>query len=228
MSAKALLLSLCICMILLLPGGAQAQRSEFGAGIGAMNYAGDLARGYQPGYMRPGGLLFYKMNFDPIVAVRFAVTGGALYGSDEEPIDAFATQREASFSTFVLEGSAVLEYNFLNFKSEKSLTRWSPYLFFGIAAFGDFGEKENGEGGGIQPAIPFGIGAKYILNPRFLLNFEAGVRKTFYDHLDGVSDGDQTNKNYQYGNKYDTDWYNFIGLSISYTLFDIPCPFDYR
>ena len=202
-----------------------AQKSELGVGIGGLNYAGDLARGYHFSYVRPGGLLFYKMNFNNIVSVRYSATGGMISGSDSQPLDAFAVQRQASFNAVVIEGAATLEYNFIDFKADHSLNRWSPYLFFGLGVFGIFG-NESQNGSNIQPVIPFGLGIKYALNPKFIINFEMGSRKTFYDYLDGISDGDITNKNYQYGNKYDTDWYNFVGLSLSYTLWKIPCPED--
>ena len=204
---------------------AMAQKTELGVGIGGFNYAGDLARGYHFSYVRPGVMLFYKRNLNNIVSVRFSATGGLVSGSDDQPLDAFAQQRQASFSSGIIEGAATLEYNFLDFKAGNSLNRWSPYVFFGVGIFGVFG-GENQQGSHVQPALPFGLGIKYPLNSKFIINVEAGLRKTFYDYLDGVSDGDIANKNYQYGNKYDDDWYNFVGVSLSYTLWKIPCPED--
>jgi hypothetical protein len=76
----------------------------------------------------------------------------------------------------------------------------------------------------VQAAIPFGGGFKYIVNPKFYAAFEVGIRKTFFDYLDNISAGDQTNKNYQYGNPNDLDNYFFVGITITRTFYDIPCP----
>jgi len=216
-----------IFLILLMPTQIKAQEPEVGVGLGVMNYAGDLSRGYDFGQLGIGANAFYKLNFNEFVGARFGLMGGNVRGSDKNPIDAFAVQRDASFSVAVLEISALFEYNFIDFRNPHSLIKWSPYLFFGIGGVGIFGDVDTEGRSTFQPVIPFGIGVRHFLGKRFTLNLEAGLRKMFFDHLDGFSDGDITNKNYQYGNKYDTDWYNFVGLSISYVLFEIPCPYDF-
>lgn len=205
----------------------KAQQPELGIGLGALNYAGDLHRGYDFGQVGIGGVAFYKMNFNEFVGARFGITGGIVRGSDKNPIDAFAAVRNASFSISVVEVSALFEYNFIDFRNPHSLLKWSPYMFFGIAGMGIFGDVETADNSRFQPVIPFGLGIRHYVGKRLTLNLEAGLRKMFFDHLDGISDGDITNKNYQYGNKYDTDWYNFVGISISYILYDIPCPYDF-
>ena len=72
-----------------------------------------------------------------------------------------------------------------------------------------------------------GAGFKYRFLKKFTLGIEAGARKTFLDYLDGISDADQRVKDYQYGNPKDDDWYFFTGISLSITVFNIPCPFSY-
>jgi hypothetical protein len=42
-----------------------------------------------------------------------------------------------------------------------------------------------------------------------------------------VSDSDIFDKNYQYGNPKDNDWYHFAGISLSYILYNIPCIYKY-
>ncbi len=79
----------------------------------------------------------------------------------------------------------------------------------------------------IQPVLPMGGGVKFLLSKRFTLAGELGARKTFFDYLDGISDGDQSIKNYQYGNPNDKDWYFYTGISLTYVLYKIPCPFPY-
>ena len=205
-----------------------SQRNEFGIGVGGFNYAGDLMRGYHFDNVKPGILGYYKLNLDNIFSVRASLTGGLIGGSDENPIDPFASNRRASFQTTLVEVAGILEYNFLNYKANHVGVRWSPYFMAGISGFTIFGGEPDRRGNRVvELAIPFGGGFKYQISPNITFNLEIGIRKLFFDQLDGYSDGDITNKNYQYGNKYDQDWYNFVGLSVSYLIWDIPCPYDF-
>ncbi len=191
-----------------------------------MNYSGDLVRGYDFGTTALAGSVYYRMNFSEIVTLRLAATIGKAKGS-ETPIDAFAVQRDHSFSNSILEFSSVFEYHFFDFKSQKAQRDWSPYIFggFGVMSVGDI--PANSGVGKIQPVLPVGFGVKYLVAKKYSIGFEAGARKTFYDYLDGISDGDQTIKDYQYGNPKDDDWYFYTGISFSIILFNIPCPFPY-
>lgn len=203
-----------------------AQKSEVGFGIGAFNYTGDLARSYNILNSRPAATLFYRSNVSKVVSLRAALTGGNIAASDSRPIDAFAEQRNASFSLFLMEASTVMEYHFMNWRDDKHMIRFTPYLFGGLAIFGISGtQNKPSEYSNVQGAIPFGLGIKYILNPKWYLALEVGARKTFFDHLDNVSAGtNQLVKNYQYGNPYDNDAYYFVGVSITRTFYQIPCP----
>ena len=134
-------------------------------------------------------------------------------------------QRAASFNLFVLEASTAFEYHFLDWRDDRRRLRFTPYLFAGFSLFIISGNaQKNAEYSNVQPAIPFGGGMKYILNPRWYVAFEVGIRKTFFDYLDNISDGDLSLKNYQYGNRYDNDNYIFTGITLTRTLYDIPCP----
>ncbi|MEP0986066.1 DUF6089 family protein [Ekhidna sp.] len=204
-----------------------AQFIEFGGGVGSMNYSGDLVRGFSFSTSSLAGTGFYRMNFSEILTVKLALTVGKVKGS-ETPIDAFAVQRGHSFSSTVIEASSVFEYHFLDFKTENSRVNYSPYIFGGIG-FINFSDAPENEGvGKIQPVLPVGVGFKYLFQKKYTIGFEAGARKTFFDYLDGISDGDQVIKDYQYGNPKDDDWYFFTGLTFSITLFNVPCPFPYR
>jgi Domain of unknown function (DUF6089) len=213
------------CFILFISwNGAIAQRSEVGIGIGTFNYTGDLVRTYNFKYSKPAGTVFYRSNLSKVVSFRTAITGGQLSAS-EKPIDPFASTRNASFDLFLLEVSTVMEYHFLNWRDTKRFVRFTPYLMGGIALFGMSGNvQKNAEYSNVQASIPFGGGLKYIYNPKWYFALEFGVRKTFFDYLDNISAGDARNKNYQYGNPNDNDAYYFIGLSITRTFYNIPCP----
>lgn len=214
-----------LCMGCLFAAPALSQRAEIGGGLGTLNYTGDLVRTYNFAYSRPAGTIFYRSNLSNVVSFRAGLTGGFLSASDERPIDAFAAERNASFDIFLVEASTVMEYHFLNWREEKLFLRFSPYAFAGIALFGMTGEDQKpAEYSNVQAAIPFGMGIKYVLNPKWYLALEFGMRKTFFDYLDNVSDQRTGIKNYQYGNPYDNDNYFFLGISITRTFYDIPCP----
>ncbi|MEP2670808.1 MAG: DUF6089 family protein [Cyclobacteriaceae bacterium] len=202
-----------------------SQRSELGFGIGTFTYTGDLSRTYNFVNSRPAATAFYRANISKVISFKTALTGGKLAASDKSaPIDAFATQRDASFNIFLLEGSATFEYHFLDWRDDKRRLRFTPYLFAGIGLFGISGvQTKPAEYSNMQVSIPFGGGMKYVLNPKWYIAFELGIRKTFFDYLDNVSDENPAFKNYQYGNKYDYDNYFFTGISITRTFYDIPC-----
>lgn len=202
-----------------------SQRSEFGFGAGAFNYTGDLVRTYNILNSKPAGTVFYRNNISKVVSFRTALTGGKLAASDKRPLDSFAQQRASSFNLFILEASTVFEYHFLDWRDDKRRLRFSPYLFAGFSLFIISGNgPKNAAYSNVQPAIPFGGGIKYVINPKWYLAFEVGIRKTFFDYLDNISDGDLSLKNYQYGNRYDNDNYIFTGITLTRTLYDIPCP----
>jgi hypothetical protein len=203
---------------------AVAQRSEVGFGVGTFNYTGDLVRNYNFKYSRPAATVFYRSNLSRVVSIRTAVTGGQI-GASDTGVDAFSQQRSASFDLFLLEASMVAEYHFLNWRETKRFVRFTPYLFGGMALFGIAGDIEkNAEYSNVQASIPFGLGFKYVYNPKWYFALEFGVRKTFYDYLDNISAGDPVNKNYQYGNPNDNDSYYFIGISVTRAFYSIPCP----
>ena len=202
-----------------------AQRSEIGFGLGTFNYTGDLAKNYDFLNSKPAGTIFYRSNLSKVVSFRTAITAGKIGASDKRPVDAFAAQRGASFNLFLLELSTVLEYHFLNWRDNKHMIRFTPYLFGGLALFGMTGNNSKPEEySNVQGAIPFGLGFKYIYNPKWYFSLEFGPRKTFFDYLDNVSVGRQNNKNYQYGNPFNNDAYYFLGITLTHTFYEIPCP----
>lgn len=202
-----------------------AQRSELGFGLGTLTYSGDLVRNYNFKYSKPAATVIYRSNINRVVSFRATVTGGKLAAS-EKPIDAFASLRGASFDIFLIEVSGGIEYHFLNWREGKHPQRYSPYLFGGLGLFGFTGnDTKAAEYSNVQVSVPFGGGFKYILNPRWYVALEFGIRRTFFDYLDNVSDfNDQTRKNYRYGSPNENDNYYFLGLTLTRTFYDIPCP----
>lgn len=206
--------------------GQLVQRSEIGFGLGTFNYTGDLVRSYDFAYSQPAATIFYRANISKVISFRAAFTAGGLSANDAtNPIDPFAARRNASFDIFLSEVSGVYEYHFLNWRDDIRRLRFTPYLFGGLALFSMSGVKDKvDQYSTIQLAVPFGGGMKYVVNPKFYVSLEFGMRKTFFDYLDNISDGDKSYKNYQYGNGNDFDNYFFLGLSLTRTFYDIPCP----
>ena len=227
--STAFLAALFICTL-----HAHAQKYEVGLGVGGLNYTGEMARDYRIENNRPGGMLFFRYNINDYISLRGHLMGGALYGNDEKPIDAFADARNApEFTISVLELGGMVEYYFLDYKEDINLLRWSPYFFIGLGAswFGQHEEPKESYNS-FQPIIPFGLGFKYLLNREWSIGIEGGARKTFFDYIDNLSGGDPggnlVNKNLQYGNQYDKDWYYFVGFTVSYTFYTIPCPYNFQ
>jgi hypothetical protein len=202
------------------------QRSEVGFGLGTFNYTGDLVHNYNFAFSQPAATIFYRHNVSKVISFRASFTAGKLGASDSQaPLDAFAVKRNASFNIFLMEMSGVYEYHFLDWKDDRRRLRFTPYLFAGLGLFSISGAPSKTEQySTVQMAIPFGGGIKYVLNPNYYLSLEFGVRKTFFDYLDNVSNGDPSIKNYQYGNQFDYDSYYFLGLTLTRTFYDIPCP----
>ena len=118
-----------------------------------------------------------------------------------------------------------MEYHFLNWRETKRFVRFTPYLFAGLGLFGISGDvQKTEEYSNVQASIPFGAGVKYIYNPKWYISLEFGIRKTFFDYLDNISAGDPRDKNYQYGNPNDNDNYYFLGITLTRTFYNIPCP----
>ncbi|NVK50354.1 MAG: outer membrane beta-barrel protein [Cyclobacteriaceae bacterium] len=221
---------------------ALAQKYEIGGGLGTTAYTGDILRKIDLDHLGLHGTLFGKRNFDNVWSLRVGISAGTLRATDSvRPLDLPAERRDARFRGGVLEGSAVMEFNFLDFLRNDSEFFWSPYAFFGIG-YSHFFMKGNtfaynaSEGYNLgSVVIPFGGGIKYRINDRWTLQVEAGIRATFTDYIDKIDGStppiprfqDPANPDIPYGinfgNPYDKDWYYFLGVSLSYTIQSTKC-----
>lgn len=205
----------------------QAQFLEFGGGVGVTQYSGDLSSGYRFSTAGPAVSGHVRFNLSEIVSNRISLTVGGINADDENPVDVLGENRGHSFNSTIVELSSVFEYHFLDYKSHELPQKWSPYMFmgFGILRPGDPSTDQDYNKN--QAVIPMGVGFKHKIGKQFVIEFEAGARKTWFDLLDGISDEDTTLKNYQYGNPNDDDWYYYTGIKLSFVLYKIPCPFPY-
>jgi hypothetical protein len=189
---------------------------EFGLGVGALNYTGDLSPSYRIKQSKPGAELFFKYNLPNDVSVfRFNLLMGGL-GADESAFDSPLTQnRNLSFSTIITEAAFLYEYNFLNFRRVFSNNDYymTPFLFGGLSA-------SVGSVGG-APAyfgIPFGAGLKFMVTKGVNIGIEYGARKIFSDEIDGYDE------DVELSSSSSQDWYYFTALTVSYTLYRDNCP----
>lgn len=214
---------------LFIPFFGKAQKTEFGLALGGVSYAGDLYRGYEPLNQSIGIQGLYRINIEKDISFKMALLYGKVSGDDSHPFDSWGEVRDASFSRTFAEATATFEYHFLDYKNDNSTIKWSPYFFagFGLTKFLNLDEQTDNFSS-IQPVLPFGGGIKHLVGKQFSAAIEFGARKTFFDQLDGISDGDVFDKtNTQFGNPNDKDWYHFFSISISYLIYKIPCQYKY-
>ena len=213
--------------------------SEVGIGLGATNYRGEISPEYQLQNNRPALTAFYRRDVSVPITLRGGLTAGFLRAADDNVngvnggVPPLQNYRQANIKGGLVEASAVVEYNFMNYHYRTDKAHFTPYLFAGIAAFyastttstnntalsGAFNRK----GAMLGFAIPAGVGLKYALSEHINLGLEVGVRKAFTDQLDHLGDQDEL-----LVNPHDQDWYYYSGVSLSYTFFKIRCPDQYK
>ncbi len=242
-------ISYLLILVLVLTGNfnpVMAQKYEVGGGLGVATYTGEIVRKIDPRQIGLQGTLFGKRNFDNVWSLRVAISSSILQAEDSlNPIDPVARVRDARFRGGVIEGSAIMEFNFLDFLRNDSEFRWSPYAFFGLG-FSYFTMKGNtyqfvaSERYDLSSVvIPFGGGVKYRLNDRWTLAAELGFRPTMTDYLDKIDStlpaiprfqppadpntGQTPPFGVNFGNPNTKDWYYFLGLTISYTIANVKC-----
>ena len=215
---------------------AQAQNtSELGLSFGALTYKGEVSPQVQLRNSRPALSVFYRRDISVPITLRGGLLAGLLRADDGQvngingsppPLPAY---RQTDMKGFLTEASAVLEYNFLNYRARRDHRHFTPYGFLGIAGYyaststrtrnmalqPDFARQ----GSQLGLAVPIGVGFKYALSDFVNVGLEAGARKTFTDRLDQLHD--QTPL---LVNEHDQDWYYHGGVTISYTFYKVRCP----
>lgn len=215
---------------LILSQEAKSQRFEFGLGIGALNYKGDLNPHLNPILSRPGFQAIFRYNYSMTVVGRINAAFGRLVGDGSLSPDLYISKRQPNkFETIISEVIPIMEYNFFNYRNPKNRFIFgSPYLFGGpgVFLFGPDPAEKKGNVTSVQPVILVGLGYKQQIGQYWNIGVEFGERFTFTDYLDNVSDQEVVTK-LQRGNKYDFDSYTFLSFNLTYTLKEIICPFDY-
>lgn len=187
------------------------QEGEFGIGIGAGHYFGDLNTRAKVNRPKIAAGIFFRKNFGNYIALRVSANFAQLGYSDvyntQNPV---MQQRNLSFNTNVWELALQGEFNFFHFLPGDPEFNFTPYISLGVGVFSYDpyaylqGQKyflrqlgTEGQGSSLYPdrkpygsmaiCVPFGVGIKYALNERFNLGFELTHRFTTTDYLDDVS-----------------------------------------
>lgn len=186
------------------------QEGEFGVGIGAGHYFGDLNTRAKLNRPKPAASIFFRKNFGNYIAMRIAGNFTQLGYSDiYNTHNEYMRRRNLSFNTNVWELGLQGDFNFYRFLPGDPEFRFTPYVTFGVSAFNYDpyaylnGEKYflrqlGTEGQAIDSlrrkpyssmaiAFPFGVGLKYSINSRINIGFEVVYRFSNTDYLDDVS-----------------------------------------
>lgn len=224
----------CIIILFILtlfPFISPAQRWEVGGALGGGNYIGDVSPSFRFENYRPAGGIFGRFNFSHAVSAKLGINCIQAKGSTKYYDNPFFERNYGNFIRVAGEVAGQIEYNFFNYRDTKSRRRWTPYYFIGIGGAYLFNSKSREELGPLTKVIiPTGVGFRYLVGGKWNLGLEIGGRKMFSDSYDRREEPEtmsQDNKFSNVGYKADKDWYFFTALSVSYTFYTIPCPFDY-
>ncbi|WP_298930588.1 DUF6089 family protein [uncultured Allomuricauda sp.] len=206
-----------------------AQTYEIGVFAGGANVIGDVGR---TNYILPSGPAFggiFKWNKSKRYAWRASVMYGSFTADDSKSSKSSREQRGYVIDNSVLEASAGIEFNFVEYNLHKLGPAFTPYLYTGLTYFRydfnyfdalqvqDINQKEG------SFAIPMTVGAKYRLNQFLILGAEIGARYTFTDNLDGSNPEGSNFEQFRFGNILSDDWYVFSGFTLTYTFGRKPC-----
>jgi uncharacterized protein DUF6089 len=206
-----LVLAMCVCSVSTHSQEPIVQEGEFGVGIGAAHYFGDLNTRAKLNRPKIAAGMFFRKNFGNYIAARVVANYAQLgysdiYNTDNE----FMHQRNLSFNTSVWELSLRGDFNFFRFLPGDPDYRFTPFISLGIGVFSYdpyaylSGVKyylrplgTEGQGSSLYPdrkpygsmalCIPFGVGFKYAVNQQFNIGLEITHRFTNTDYLDDVS-----------------------------------------
>jgi hypothetical protein len=230
------MMSRLVYILLLTPilGFSQNTR-EIGGMIGGTYYTGELNRAghFNPNFTHRAYGLYYREALNSRWAVRFNGVYGKVSGADSLASSDVNLNRNLSFNSRIIEGSFLVEFNFLHYHSFVQKDYFSPYLFGGLGLFhfnpigtlnGNSYELQLIQTEGqfyrrLSTAFIIGTGIKFKFSHRILFGLEWGFRRTLTDYLDDVSgfypeDPSNlsntavglANKSFSQGNNGQNDW----------------------
>lgn len=220
-----------------------SQKNEFGFHLGGTYYIGDLNPATHFSGIRPAGGITYRRNFTQNIALR--ASGSYMRLQSDNTKSGFNKYGDISFTSQLIELSAVLEVDFYPFFMGSKEYFTTPFIFGGFAGYYQSPQLEVNDDlqvnvpysdyddyKPIGVAMPFGLGLKTKLTDKICLTFEWGMRKTFTDEIDMVNsiyivpenhnpaviNDEKTISNYQVGTDEEKDWYSFTGVHLTFKI----------
>lgn len=178
---------------------------ELGGWIGASNYFGDLNTNYRLDNLHLAGGLLARYNFNDRLAIRFGANYGKISASDTDSKNVYEQRRNLSFHSTIVDGTMLLEFNFMPYMHGHRDYFFTPYVFTGPAIFtfnpqaqlgdqtydlvtmGTEGQFRGEEYSLTQGAWAYGLGFKMDFSYRWSMSVELSGRMLFTDYLDDVS-----------------------------------------
>ncbi len=209
--------------------GLNAQTYEVGVFAGGANNIGDVGR---TSYILPSGLAYgglFKWNISKRYAWRASIIHGKFTADDSKSNITSRQQRGYVVDNSILEASAGLEFNFVEYNLHSLGPAFTPYLYTGFTYFrynynyfnGGVFQDINQKDGSL--AIPMTVGFKLRLNQMLIFGAEIGARYTFTDNLDASNPDGSNFEAFRFGNIFSDDWYVFSGVTLTYTFGRKPC-----
>ncbi len=201
-----------------------AQTYEVGVFAGGANTIGDVGR---TNYISPSGPAFggiFKWNKSKRYAWRGTLIYGEFTADDAKSNTTARQQRGYVVDNSVLEASAGLEVNFVDYNLHKLGPAFTPYLYTGLTYFRyDYNYFNGGVLQDISQkdgalAIPMTVGFKYRIKQFLIFGAEIGARYTFTDNLDASNPEGSNFEQFRFGNIFSDDWYVFSGVTLTYTF----------
>ena len=155
-------------------------------------------------------------------AYRAQISLGRISGAGINNPGPNPSLRSTYFTSPLVEMSGIVDYNFLDYQTDKKIKNWSPYVYGGLSYL--FASPK-GSFGSTTPfftwAIPYGVGVKYQLTPRLGLQWEFGSSKTFTDVLDNAP-SDLLNQSHF--TTQQTDQVLQSSITLTYVIKSVFCP----
>ncbi len=221
-----------LCIVILLVsflGRLNAQTYEIGLFAGGTNNIGDVGR---TNFILPSGPAFgglFKWNKSKRYAWRASMIYGNFTADDNKSDLSSRQQRGYIMDNSILEASAGLEFNFVEYNLHRLGSAFTPYLYTGLTYFRydynyfDAGQLQNLNQRDGAMAIPMTVGFKARLNQFLIVGAEVGARYTFTDNLDASNPENSNFESFRFGNIFSDDWYVFSGITLTYTFGRKPC-----
>lgn len=205
-----------ICWVLLLvisfTHKINAQYADLGIGLGMTTYWGDInSPVFAINYFGNSGLGIQahgRYMKGTRLGLRCSLTYGHFSGADSRSDLEWQRKRNLEFKSYLIELAVMAELYLLPFNTTQGSFFFSPYLTAGVSSFwfdpvATYQGREvrlqplgtEGQGMPGRPnkyarssfALPFGIGAKFVLSETINLGLEVVVRRSFTDYIDDLS-----------------------------------------